>query len=95
MADVIQSIKAKEKKIRSLQQEKARAEGQRSQLMKRLESEFGIVSVEEAIKELDRLQGDVDNAQADLSEIDTKMESIISNATRRTIPSGGQSGSKN
>jgi len=94
MSDLVLSVKTKEKRIRSLQQEKARGEGQRAQLMSRLKSEFGINSIEEAVSELEKLQLGVEDVEKDLSKFDKEMGIIISNAERGPIPSSCEDNSE-
>jgi len=94
MSDLILSVKTKEKRIRSLQQEKARGEGQRAQLMSRLKSEFGISSIEEAVSELEKLQLGVEDVEKDLSKFDKEMGTIISNAERGPISSSCEGSSE-
>jgi len=94
MSDLVLLVKAKEKRIRSLQQEKARGEGQRAQLMSRLKSEFEINSIEEAVSELEKLQLEVKDAEKDLSKFDKEMGVIISNAEHGSISSGCEGGSE-
>lgn len=86
-SNVVSEIKANEKRIRKLQQDKARIEGQKSQLMDRLKSEFELGTVEEAVSEIERLYGKKDNVEKRLFKINSEMEAIISGAEERDTSS--------
>jgi predicted transcriptional regulator len=77
MPDIVSKLKECEKKIRSLQQEKAKQEGRRQQLMNQLKETFGIDSIEQAVEELGKLQTGVENNEANLKKIISNMEDII------------------
>jgi predicted transcriptional regulator len=78
VSNIVDKLAECEKKIRSLQQEKARQDGRKQQLMDRLKSEFGMDSLEQAVIELGKLQTEVEGYEKDLKEIVESMEGIIS-----------------
>ncbi len=83
MSDIITKLKDLERKIRSLQQEKARQEGRKQQLLDRLKNEFKLDSVEQAIIELKKLQTEVETHEKVLKEISINMENIINKAEHK------------
>lgn len=83
MSDIITKLKDLERKIRSLQQEKARQEGRKQQLLDRLKNEFKLDSVEQAIIELKKLQTEVETYEKILKEISINMENIINKAEHK------------
>lgn len=83
MSDIITKLKDLERKIRSLQQEKARQEGRKQQLLDRLKNEFKLDSVEQAIIELKKLQTEVETHEKILKEISINMENIINKAEHK------------
>ena len=95
MAELIDSIKQKEKVIRDLQQKKARQEGQLAQLFQQLKTEYDVNTLEEAASLLETLQSEKEENDGKLAEIDTNMGNIIATAQgQRSEPSASQSGTK-
>ena len=80
MPSVVDKLRNSERIIRSLQQEKARQDGRKQQLMDRLKKDFGIESIEQAVEELGKLQTEVEQHERNLKKISESMEDIISKA---------------
>ena len=77
MSDIVTELREKKKKIEQLQQLRARQEGQREQLTKRLKEEFGIDAedVEETLKK--QCEELVQNEES-LKKCRDEMEGILS-----------------
>jgi len=80
MADIIEELKLKRKKIQQFQQDKSRQEGQREQMLTQLESEHGVNSVAEAEKEIEKLSKELTENEEFLKELDAEMDKVICNA---------------
>ncbi len=81
MADVIDNVKDKSKKIEQLQREKAKKDGRREQIMKQLKDDFGVESLSAADKEIEKLCGDLVQDEELLKKLDREMGDIIDQAT--------------
>ena len=79
--DVIEELKEKKQKILDLQQEKARQEGQRDQLLQQLEDKFGVSSSVEGKKKLTELNSVVAENKVKIEELNNELDKIISKAT--------------
>ncbi len=76
MMPIAQQIAEIRKRIDARKQEKARAEGALAVTMKALESEFGVKTVQQAEKELDRLekemQAQTETLQNEIADFSTR-----------------------
>lgn len=80
MADIVEELKQKKKKIEQLQRDKANQEGQQQQLLERLKHEFDVDSVEKAEEKLEVLGKELIKNEKFLEELDAEMGKIIHNA---------------
>ena len=81
--DVESKLKDLTNKINLNQEERRRLEGekislttQRDELMRRLESEYGIKTVEEASEEIKRLEAEMAESEAKISEYEKLLDEI-------------------
>jgi len=77
MSDIVTELREKKKKIEQLQQLRARQEGQREQLTKRLKEEFGI-SAEDIEKHLEVMGKELITDEELLKNCRDEMEEILS-----------------
>jgi len=75
--NIIEELKEKKQKILDLQQEKARQEGQRDQLLQQLKKEFGVTSFTEGKKKLEELNSEVTKNKVKVEEHSNEMDEII------------------
>jgi len=80
MADIIEEVRQKRKKIEELQQRKAKQDGQREQLYKQLKTESGVDSINAADEELEKLGQELIENEKFLEELDSEMGQIIHDA---------------
>jgi hypothetical protein len=81
--NIIDELKNKEQLIKELQSKKDRQEGQKAQLFTQLKTEFGVDTLEDAVKLLETLQTGVVENETKLQKLDTEMGSIILTAQNR------------
>jgi len=81
--DVESKLKDLTNKINLNQEERRRLEGekislttQRDELMRRLESEYGIKTVEEASEEIKRLEAEMAESEAKISEYEKLLDEV-------------------
>lgn len=77
MPDLLQELKEKKKQIEGLQRQRARQEGQKEQLLKRLKEEFGI-SAEDVEKTLETLSKELVQNEKILNQYRNEMDNILS-----------------
>lgn len=87
--DIVKELQAKESTIRSLQQKKAKQDGQREQLIAQLREKFGVESIEDATALLEKKQLELEANEAELVELDKRMAEIIKGAEPK--PTGSNS----
>ncbi len=80
--NILLELSCKEKKIRDLQQRKAKMEGQRDQILAQLESDFEVKTLDEACGKLEASQKQVEENNRQLVELDSKMGEILQSATQ-------------
>lgn len=80
MADIIEELKLKRKKIEQFQRDQANQEGQEAQLLKRLKDESDADDVPQAERKLEELGKELITHEKFLEELDTEMDQIIHNA---------------
>jgi len=78
MSNLLREVRDKRKKIEELQRQKAKQEGQKEQILKRLKGEFGINFVEDIEKELEKLGKELVANEETLKQHLDEMENIIS-----------------
>jgi len=83
MSNLLQEVRDKRKKIEELQRQKAKQEGQKEQLLKRLKDEFSISSTEEIQPKLDELGKQLVENETTLNRYQDEMDKIIQEATHR------------
>ena len=80
MKDVLARLKKVRETLEQRKQERARLEGQRDALLKRLHDEFGLDSVEEATAEAERMETELATAEKDIRERVDKLEGMVDDA---------------
>ena len=81
MADIVDKVQLKIKKISELQRDQAKQEGQEEQLLNQLNDVSGTDSVKEADNKLTELGKELVEYEELLEDIDGQMGEIISKAT--------------
>jgi len=84
MSDIISELKANKRTIEDLQRQKARQEGQKEQLLKRLEREFNGSSREDAETKLEVLEKEFIQHGKTLNSHKEQMDEIIDRAHSKT-----------
>ena len=80
MADIIVDLKSKRKVIEQFQRDAANQEGRREQLFTQLKTECDAESVEQGSKVVEELGKELVEHEEFLTELGTKMDTIIRNA---------------
>lgn len=83
MLDILSELKEKKQRIQDLQQQKARQEGQREEVLRRLKEEFDVSSVEEAEKKLKVFGKELVQNEELLKDYKRQMDVIITEAHQK------------
>lgn len=92
MPNIVKEVREKRRKIEQLQRDKAKQEGQKLQLLKRLKDEFGVDTVEAAERKLEILGKELVEDESKLKGLDGEMGKIISDATSKSKSSSTEEG---
>lgn len=84
MADIINDIKNKKKKLIDLKSSNDKLIGQRDQLLQSLKTEFGVENLNEAEKLLSEIEAELKECETDLSKINSEMDEIIGKSEKKS-----------
>ena len=77
MADLVNQLQSLKKRQSQAQDQKARLEGRRDQLLQQLEKDYGCSSVDEAKERLSRMQADIARREERLQKTITSIKEAI------------------
>lgn len=80
MSNILDSLRQKESTLASLRDRESRRQGREEQLLKQLQTQFHLSTVEEALALQGQLQGQLDECTGKLQGLDSEMAGIIAAA---------------
>lgn len=83
MPDILQELKERKRKIKDLQQQKARQEGQKEEVLRRLKEEFNVSSIKETEEKLEIFGKELIQNGTLLKDYKEQMDSIIVGAHQK------------
>jgi len=80
MSDILETLRQKESILADLREQESRRQGREEQLLKQLQTQFKLSTVEEAQALQAQLQSQLDECSSKLQALDTEMAEIIATA---------------